>query len=140
MNQWQQSSQPIRQTPEYYINQIEPKILEGFDPEQIHAIKNILNQVIAKPSPKIVDLRFTVDLILSRFYIVLFLGKERRKGARSYPVTGITKIGNLMTAILLLVSLNLLITAFFFLLFYLIKSAVGIDLFEGHLIDKVKQF
>jgi hypothetical protein len=140
MNKGKHSTASIRQTTEYYLNQIEPQILERFDPEQIQAVKNLLSQVIPKPSPKIVDLRFTVDLILSRFYVVLLVGKERRRGSRNYSVTGITKIGNLMTAILLLISLNLLISAFLFLLLYLIKSAIGINLFEGHLIDKIKKF
>jgi hypothetical protein len=140
MNPWQQSPQAIRKTPEYYLSQIEPHILNSFNAEQIHSVKNILNQVIPKPSAKIVDLRFTVDLILSRFYVVLLVGKERRQGSRNYPVTGITKLGNIIAAILLLIGLNLLISSFLFLLLYLIKSAIGINLFDGHLIDKIKQF
>lgn len=140
MNQWQQSPKSPLNTPEYYLNRIEPHILESFNPEQIQTVKNLLNQVIPQPSAKIVDLRFTVDLILSRFYIVLLVGQERRQGTRNYPVTGVTKIGNLIAAILLLIGLNLLMTTVLFLLLYLIKSAVGIDLFEGHLIDQIKQF
>jgi hypothetical protein len=140
MNPWRPSPKSTPQTPEYYLNQIEPDILNSLNAEQLHAVKHLLNQAIPKPSPKIVDLRFTVDLILSRFYVVLFVGRERRQGSRNYPVTGMTKFGNFITAMLLLISLNLLITAFLFLLLYLIKSAVGINLFEGHLIDKIKQF
>ncbi|MGB3535054.1 MAG: hypothetical protein WBA13_16275 [Microcoleaceae cyanobacterium] len=140
MNQWQHSTKSTRKTPESYLNQIEPRILNSLNAEQIHAIKSLLNQAIPKPSPKIVDLRFTVDLIISRFYVVLFVGRERRQGTRPYRVTGITTLGNIIAASLLLICLNLLITAFLFLLLYLIKSAVGINLFEGHLIDQIKKF
>lgn len=134
--------EPYRnRTPEYYLNKIQPQILSSLNAEQITAIRDILEQAIPKNSPKIVDLRVTIDLILSRFYLVLLLGKERRRGQREYPVTGITRIGNLIAATLLLIAINLLISAFIFLLLYLIKSALGIDLFPGeHLKDQLKKF
>ena len=126
---------------EYYLNQMRPDILSSFNPEQINAIRDILEEAIPKQSPKIVDLRLTIDLIISRFYLVLFVGKERRRGQREYRVTGITRIGNLVAAALLLLGINLLISAFIFLLLYLIKSALGIDLFSGeHLGDRLKKF
>lgn len=140
MKKAQQSPGINRLTPEYYIKQIKPNILASFKTDQIDEIQRILTQAIPKPSPKIVDLRFTVDLILSRFYIVLFVGKERRIGRRSHPVTRVTKLGNIVAAFILLLCLNLLISTFIFLLLYLLKSALGINLFEGHLIDQIKKF
>ena len=139
MNQPYHSKPSPRLTPDYYLKQLEPQILEQFNPQKIDIIQQLLLQAIPKPSPKIVDLRFTVDLILSRFYVVLLIGKERRKGTRDYRVTGITKMGNLIAATLILIGLNLLISGFIFLVLYLIKSAVGINLFEGHLIDQLKK-
>ncbi|MGB3401395.1 MAG: hypothetical protein WBA77_01745 [Microcoleaceae cyanobacterium] len=127
-------------TPEYYINQIQPNVFDSFNPDQIHEVKRVLTQAIPKPSPKIVDLRFTVDLILSRFYVVVFVGQDRRQGRRNHSVTKATKVGNFIAATLLLIGLNLLISTFIFLLLYLLKSAVGINLFEGHLIDQIKKF
>lgn len=128
-------------TPEHYIQQIEPSILSSFTPEQLNEIKRILNHAIPKNSPKIVDLRFNVDLILSRFYVVLLVGKERRKIQRHYVTRGITKVGNFVAAIVLLITLNLIVTVLIFLFLYLIKSAIGIDFFkESHLIDKIKTF
>ncbi|KKD34612.1 MAG: hypothetical protein WAN66_15645 [Limnoraphis robusta] len=137
-----QTSVPYQnRTPEYYLNKIQPHILSSFNSEQITAIQDILEEAIPKHSPKIVDLRLTVDLILSRFYLVLLVGKERRRGQREYPVRGITRIGNLIAATLLLIAINLLISAFIFLFLYLIKSALGIDLFSGeHLSDQLKKF
>jgi hypothetical protein len=78
---------------------------------------------------------------LGRFYVVLFVGKERRRGVRSYLPARATQVGNAIAAIVLLVGLNLLITSVLFLLLYLLKSALGIDLFSGeHLIDKLNKF
>lgn len=128
-------------TPDDYLQGMDADILHSLNPRQREAIERVLLDAIPKPSPKIVDLRFTVDLILSRFYIVLFVGKERRRGSRSYLPQRATRVGNAVAAIVLLVSLNLLITSILFLFLYLLKSALGIDLFAGeHLIDKLNQF
>ncbi|MGL5083053.1 MAG: hypothetical protein ACRC8A_16325 [Microcoleaceae cyanobacterium] len=128
-------------TAEDYLKLFHPQILSSFDAPQIKAIRDVIEQAIPKPSPKIVDLRFTVDLILSRFYIVLFVGKERRRGYREHPVTRVTQLGNMIAGTVLLIGMNLLISAFIFLLLYLIKSALGIDLFSGsHLKDQLKKF
>jgi hypothetical protein len=142
MKKDQQSQRIKNLTPEYYLNRIQPQILESFNTDQINEVQRVLTQAIPKPSPKIVDLRFTVDLILSRFYIVVFVGQDRRQGRRNYSVTvtRVTKTGNFIAATLLLIGLNLLISVFIFLLLYLLKSAVGINLFEGHLIDQIKKF
>ncbi len=127
-------------TPEHYIQQIEPDILSSFTPEQLHEVRTILNYAIPKHSPKIVDLRFDVDLIFSRFYVVLLVGKEHRKFKRRYVTHGLTKVGNFVAAIILLITLNLMISIFIGLFFYLIKSAIGIDFFpHSHLIDKINQ-
>ncbi len=128
-------------TPEHYLQKIEPQILSTFTPEQLNAIRTILNHAIPKNSPKIVDLRFDVDLVFSRFYIVLLVGKERRKGKRHYVTHGITKVGNFIAAVFLLIGLNLMVSLFIGLFFYLLKSAVGIDLFrQSHIIDQIKNF
>ncbi|MEB3886233.1 hypothetical protein [Lyngbya sp. CCY1209] len=128
-------------TPEDYLQGMDAEILHSFDARQRQAIERLLRDAIPKPSPKVVDLRFTVDLILGRFYVVLFVGKERRRGVRSYLPARATQVGNAIAAIVLLVGLNLLITSVLFLLLYLLKSALGIDLFSGeHLIDKLNKF
>ena len=128
-------------TPEHYIQQIEPHILSTFTSAQLDAMRIILNHAIPKTSPKIVDLRFDIDLVFSRFYIVLLVGKERRKGKRHYVTHGITKVGNFIAAVFLLIGLNLMVSLFIGLFFYLLKSAVGIDLFrQSHIIDQIKNF
>lgn len=126
-------------TPEYYLQQIESSILASFNPEQIQIIANILTQAIPQPSPKIVDFRFNVDLIISRFYLVLFVGKDRRKRKRQYIPERITRIGNAIAVVILLLGTNLAISGIILLFAYLFKSAVGIDFFPGHISDSVKE-
>jgi hypothetical protein len=125
--------------PEYYLQQIEPSILASFNPKQIQAIINILAQAIPQPSPKIVDFRFNVDLIFSRFYLVLFVGKDRRKSRRQYVPEGIARIGNAIAVVLLLLGANLVISGAVLLFAYLLKSAVGLDFLPGHISEAVKE-
>ncbi|MGQ4645766.1 hypothetical protein [Lyngbya aestuarii] len=125
-------------TPSYYLQQIDADILDSFTGEQIQAITSVLNQAIPKPSPKIVDFRVVVDLIFSRFYIVLFVGKDRRKKQRQYTSKKITRIGNLVAAAILLIGINLGLSALILLFAYLTKSALGINFFPGHISETLK--
>jgi len=128
-------------TVEYYLNTIDPFILKSFDPQQLQAVTKTLDAAIPRPSPKIVDLRFGVDLIISRFYVVLFVGKEQRRYQRQYFSKGVSRVGNAIATVLLLIGLNLFISLLIFLLLYLVKSALGIDFFpHEHLGDKLKEF
>ncbi|MBD2303930.1 hypothetical protein H6G17_00140 [Chroococcidiopsis sp. FACHB-1243] len=126
-------------TPEYYLQQIEPNILASFNTEQLQVIINILTQAIPQASPKIVDFRFNIDLIFSRFYLVLFVGKDRRKRKRQYIPERLARIGNAIAVVMLLLGANLVISGVILLFAYLFKSAVGIDFFPGHISDSVKE-
>jgi hypothetical protein len=130
----------LTRTPAYYFQTIDPELRNSFTAEQTEVIHALLEAAIPKPNPKLVDLRFTVDLVLSRFYVVLFVGKDRRQQTRSYFPSSMSRLGNVVAAVLLLLGLNLLISLLLFLLAYLIKSAVGIDLFpDSHLSDQLQK-
>lgn len=131
-------------TPEFYLNTIEPDLLASFSPKQLEAITAALEtamlQSAPKPAPKIVDLRVGLDLVFSRFYVVLLVGKDRRKQRRQYFSERVARVGNAIAAALLLLSINLLISLFILLLAYLVKSALGIDLFSHeHLGDQIEK-
>jgi hypothetical protein len=120
---------------DYILKQINADVRESLTPEQMTEIRAMVKSSILQSSPKLVDLRVNVDLIFSRFYVVLFVGKERRKNPRAHTVSGITVITNKIAAIGLLVGLNLTVSVFIFLMAYLVKSALGINLFAQHLSD-----
>ncbi len=129
----------ITRTPSYYLDKISPDILASFTNEQLRVITSILERAIPKSSPKIVDFRFTVDLIFSRFYVVLFVGKDRRRKQRHQVTEGIARIGNAIAAVILLVAANLVISAVILLFAYLFKSAVGLNFFPGHISESFKK-
>ena len=129
----------ITRTPSYYLDKISPDILASFTNEQLRVITSILERAIPKPSPKIVDFRFTVDLIFSRFYVVLFVGKDRRRKQRHQVTEGISRIGNAIAAVILLLAANLVISALILLFAYLFKSAIGLNFFPGHISESFKK-
>jgi hypothetical protein len=130
----------LARTPDFYWQAIDPEMRASFTPGQTAAIRAVLSAALPKPAPKIVDLRFSVDLILARFYVVLFVGPDRRQQQRSHFPEPMARLGNGIAAILLLISLNLLVSLVILLFLYLIKSAIGIDLVPAeHLADQLEK-
>lgn len=125
-------------TADYFVDRIDSGVRDSFTPEQLTAVRAAIQSAMPQPAPKIVDLRVNIDLIISRFYIVLFVGKERRKNPRRYLASGVNALANRLAAVGLLVGLNLTISLFVFLVAYLIKSALGVNLFSGHLSDYLR--
>jgi hypothetical protein len=133
-------SNPTDRTPDSYWQTLAPEMRASFTKQQATAVQSLLEKALPQPTPKLVDLRFTVDLVLSRFYVVLLVGKDRRQQKRSYLPAPLTRLGNIMAAVVLLIGLNLLISLFIALLAYLTKSAIGLDLVPGqHLGDQVEK-
>ena len=137
-NSGQMTKPYAERTAQDYIDRIDPYILSSFNEKQLAEIRGAIDSAIPKPAPKIVDLRFVVDLVLTRFYVVLLVGKDRRKKPRKYIPGQMARVGNTIAAIFLLIGLNLTISAFLFFGAYLIKSAFGIDLFPGNLRHKIE--
>jgi hypothetical protein len=119
---------------------IDPEILANITPEQWIAIEKYVFNGKGKKQPKLVDIRFVIDLVLTRFYIVLLVGKDRRTQARSYPLSKLIKLGNIVAAVLLLLGVNLVISACIVLVLYLIKSAFGYDFLSGHISENLKSW
>ncbi|MBW4519685.1 MAG: hypothetical protein KME16_08295 [Scytolyngbya sp. HA4215-MV1] len=126
-------------TADYYLSRIDTETLATFNSNQLSIMRGLLNEAIPKSSPKLVDLRFVVDLIIARFYVVLFVGKDRRKKPRKHEPEGIARIGNIIAAVFFLLGANLIISALIVLMVYLLKSAAGINLLPGHFPDLIKK-
>ncbi|NMF57038.1 hypothetical protein [Pseudanabaena yagii] len=117
----------------YYMHQIPDQILDKLNEQEREGIKSVIQSAIPRPSPKIIDLRFIVDLIFLRYFVVLLIGRDMRKQQRQYQVNGITKVANIVMAVVLIIAMSLLISSVTILIIYLIKSSLGIDLFPGHI-------
>jgi hypothetical protein len=133
VRQTRQIDTNVNRNVDYYLETIDSEIKASFTQLQLEAIELIVKKIAPKPAPKIVDLRFMVDLIFSRFYVVLFVGKERRQKQRYHFPSKFTKIANIVIVVTMLIGLNLLITSAIFIFAYLIKSAAGIDFIPGHI-------
>lgn len=122
----------IKRTPQDYLEAMEPELRAQLSDAQRQEMLRLLDLAVPKPAPKIVDLRFAVDLLLERFHVVVVVGKDRRRQPRAHRVSRLTRAANWLVGIGLLLGLNLLLSVALFLVAYLIKSALGIDLLPGH--------
>jgi hypothetical protein len=119
---------------------ISPEILDSLTPEQWTAIEKYVFNKKGEKQPKLVDIRFVIDLVITRFYIVLLVGKDQRTQARSYPLSKFLKLGNIVAATLLLLGTNLVISACIVLVLYLTKAALGYDFLPGHINETLKSW
>jgi hypothetical protein len=88
---------------------------------------------------KLVNFHLDINLLLGKFYLVVYVGKDRRNQKRRYIPRGIERLGNMLIALILLVGCSTLLTIVVFLILYFIKSYLGINLFKNsHLIDFVQ--
>jgi hypothetical protein len=115
-------------------------ILSNITPEQWAAIEKIVLERRPKTNPKLIDIRFVIDVVVTRFFVVLMVGKDRRDRSRNNPITGITKLGNTLAAVVLLLGANIAISAVILLTLYLTKSALGFDLMPGHVSQQLEQW
>jgi hypothetical protein len=134
------SSDYSTKTADDHLATLDPDILTSLSDKQLGAFRQVLEAVLPRQSPKLVDLRFEVDLLINRFYVVLLIGKDRRKKPRRYIPSKVARVGNLITITLFLVMMNFTISGFLLLAGYLFKSAIGIDILPGHFPDLVKQW
>jgi hypothetical protein len=119
---------------------INPEVLESLTPEQWTAIEKYVFNKKGEKQPKLVDIRFVIDLVVTRFYIVLLVGKDQRTQARNYPLSKLLKLGNIVAATLLLLGANLVISACIVLALYLTKAALGYDFLPGHINETLKSW
>ncbi|MEB3313559.1 MAG: hypothetical protein VKL98_05380 [Cyanobacteriota bacterium] len=122
-----------------YLEAMAPEVRASLSPDQLSEIERVIDLALPQPAPKIIDLRMDVDLLVSRFFIVLFVGKDRRRSRRQQPVKPLTAAINWLTAMVLLLGVNLVISVSLFAFAYLVKSAIGINLTPGHLGDYIRQ-
>ena len=115
-----------------YLNQLAPEVQTSLTPQQLTEVERVIALAIPQPAPKVVDLRFDIDLLVSRYFFVLMVGIDRRRASRRRSVSRLTQLGNWVTAVVLLLGFNLTLSASILMLAYLIKSALGIDLLPGH--------
>jgi hypothetical protein len=121
------------------ITEDQQSFLDQLTPDQWQAIQTRLQQRQARKNSKLIDLRFEVDFIFDRLFVVLMVGQDRRSQYRSRSVSKLTKVGNMIAAAAFLITANLLLSAIILLGLYLTKSALGLDFTPGHISESIKK-
>ncbi len=119
---------------EYYYSMLNSDIEKTFTHEQREEVKAVFKRIARVPSKKIIDFRTSFWLI-KWLYIVVFIGVDRRRKQRG-NYEDKASIIRLALKMLVYLVLFVLLLVLIFLALYLLKSALGIDLFpDKHLTD-----
>ncbi|NUN63870.1 hypothetical protein HCU40_03680 [Pseudanabaena biceps] len=119
---------------EYYMKGISDNILDKLNDDEKGELKSVIYSAIPHSSPKLIDLRFTVNLLFRRYFFVLLVGKDHhRKSLR--PRTEHIKHSNLFVrivdktmAVLLIATISVLANLFVLSIVYVVASTLGIKL------------
>lgn len=123
---------------DYTLSRIPIEIRATFSHEQVMAIRNAL--IMQAPTRgNVLDLRFIVPLFFRKYYVLIKIGRDRRKityHQERLRIAGIPKpIRTLFMATALLM-IFLVFGIFLFVSLYMFKSLLGIDIFPNfHLLD-----
>ena len=110
-----------------------PLVKDSMTNEQKRETKRLINKALPKATDKIINLNFDF-WFLKMFYITIYMGKEKRKKDRVFSLNGIFQVlFVIFTTFLVFLVVASVITAIF-LAFYYIKSLIGLDIFEFHLL------
>ena len=120
-------------TEEMIFKKINPLIKDGMTNEQLLETKRLISYAIKSPSTKILKINLTF-WFFNMYYFTIYLGKDKKKYIQRTKYGRVTKIllVVLTTSIMIFVAFSVL-SAIFLALYY-IKSLLGIDLFEAHLL------
>jgi hypothetical protein len=121
---------------EYYFQNIDTEIRDSLTTKQEWEVKKALNNALGRPSQKIVDIRFTIPLLFSRFFFVLFIGRDIRRQKRMHDLTGEVRTANAIFGAFILACMISFSAVTIFMLLYLAKCAFGINIFPDFSLSK----
>ncbi|QKJ23612.1 hypothetical protein [Poseidonibacter lekithochrous] len=115
------------------FEKMNPLIKDSMTNEQKRETKKLISCALPKATKKIVNLNFDF-WFFKMFYITIYLGSEKRKMERKFTLTKLSHILFIMfSTFLVFLVIASVLTAIFLALYY-IKSLIGIDLFQFHLL------
>ena len=118
---------------EKIFKKINPLIEETMSNEQKRETKRLIKEALPNETQKIVNLNFDF-WFFKLFYITLYLGSEKRSKGKRFSITTIYEALTISFTSILVISFALAVVTAIFLALYYIKSLIGIDLFDGHLL------
>ena len=130
----------IKRDAEYYFQNIDGDIRNSLTTKQEWEVKKALNNALGRPSRKIVDIRFTIPLLFSRFFFVLFIGRDIRHQKRKYDLPGEVRTANIIFGSFILACMISFTAVTILMLLYLVKCALGINIFPDFSLSRhIKQ-
>ena len=120
---------------DYYMDHVPETIIQKLSEEECEHLKQIFSSALPNASPKLIDFRFVTNLTFARYFFVLLVGKDRYKKRKmnqvaptSHPYHPFGKFIHRLTAMLLLLTMNLVVSMFVISFIYIILRLCGFDL------------
>lgn len=128
-----QTSESAKIYADFTLSRINPKIKSTLSHEQLSELRRALIAQ-SESSRHAIDLRFTVNLLFSRYYFVLLGGKDRRR--RTIENNQIRKEKAKEKILTFVMSSTIVVGVIYFSIYsikflYQVKRDMGIDLFEN---------
>ena len=116
---------------QYYYEQINSAVESSLSYEQKEEIKRILKQAVKVPSKKIVSTEITF-WFFRRFYIVFYLGFDRRRNRRKFEGGAVAFSLHILLKIFIYILLWGATAVVVFFVVYYTKLVLGIDIYPEH--------
>lgn len=117
---------------DYYMEHIPDTIIKKLNEEEYVKLKELISSAIPQPAPKLIDLRFVINLIVVKYFFVLFIGTDRyKKRKRSQDpqlprhIRSLRKFAHITTAVVLFLIINLMISVCMIAITYLTARLLG---------------
>lgn len=118
---------------EYIFGKINPLIEESMTNEQKRETKRLIKLALPKQTEKLISINLSF-WFFKLFYITFYLGSEKRELNRKIGLNTILQVAFVVfSTIFVFLALASVVFAIF-LAFYYLKSLLGIDLFDMHLL------
>lgn len=124
---------------DYYYQQINPAIESTFTYEQQKAVRSVLKRATKIPSKKIVNVEVTFWFFKS-FYIVFYLGLDKRKNSRRVDQNNSSVLLRWMVTLFVYVFIWGATLLFLSFIVYYTKSNLGIDIDPEHHLHEMLGF
>ena len=118
---------------DFIFSKINPLIEESMNNEQKRESKRLINLALPRQTKKVIDINICC-WFFKLFYITFYLGHEKRDKSRQFNKNFIWELFLMVISSIFVLSVALSLVFAIFLALYYIKSLIGVDLFDGHLL------
>jgi len=118
---------------EFIFSKINPLIEESMNNEQKREAKRLIKLALPKQTKKVLEINICF-WFFRLFYITFYLGKEKRYSSRIINKNFIWEVLIMFISSIFVFSVAISLVSAIFLALYYIKSLIGLDMFEWHLL------